>query len=129
MPINVYAVSGSPSAWRVLLALTFKQLTFNVHYLSLLDKEHKSDAYLVINPRGKVPSLIVDGITMCDSIAILGWLDRAYPNIPLLGDTPEQAAHIWQVTMDASEHLRNANKALLLPIFFQGENRATDNLQ
>ena len=128
MSINVYAISGSPSAWRVLLALTFKQLKYDVHYLNLSEQEHKSEAYLKINPRGTVPALVSNGVTMRDSIAILGWLDRAYPDKPLFGHSPEQAAYIWQATMEASEHLRNANKALLLPIFFQGADQKTDEL-
>ncbi len=128
MSIKVYAISGSPSAWRVLLALTFKQLEYDVQYLNLSEQEHKSEAYLEINPRGTVPSLVSNGVTLRDSMAILAWLDRAYPDKPLFGHTPEQAAHIWQVTMEASEHLRNANKGLLLPIFFQGADKKTDEL-
>ncbi len=129
MSIKVYAISGSPSAWRVLLALAFKQLSYEVQYLNLSDQEHKSEAYLEINPRGTVPSLVSNGTIIRDSIAILGWLDRAYPDNPLFGQTPEQAAHIWQMTMESSEHLRNANKSLLLPIFFQGVERKTEELE
>jgi glutathione S-transferase len=36
--------------------------------------EHKSDAYLKINPRGKVPALAVDGLVLTDNVASLTYL-------------------------------------------------------
>ncbi len=129
MSIKLYAISGAPSAWRVLLGLTFKQLPYEVHYLNFSEQENKSDNYLELNPRGTVPTLVTRSAIIRDSIAILAWLDRAYPGKPLFGRSAEQAAHIWQVTMEASEHLRNANKGLLLPIFFQGVENKTEVLE
>ena len=129
VPIKIYAISGAPSSWRVLLALTFKQLDYEVRYLSLDKQEHKSDDYLKINPRGAVPTLVTKSITIRDSIAILAWLDRAYTDIPLFGHTPEQASYIWQITMEANEHLRNGNKELLIPIFFQGAETKNEKLE
>ena len=87
--------------------------------------EHKSEAYLEINPRGKVPALVTDGSTLRDSIAILAWLDRAYPDRPLFGADAEQAAAVWQVTMESCDYLRDALDALLMPIFFEGATEAT----
>jgi glutathione S-transferase len=52
--------------------------------ISLTKGEHKSDAYLKINPRGKVPSLAVDGSVLTENVAILTYLARQFPEAELL---------------------------------------------
>ena len=112
----------------MLLGLTFKALDYDIRYIDGSKREHKSEAYLEINPRGKIPSLVTEGPTLRDSIAILAWLDRAYPNRPLFGADADQAAAIWQVTMESCDYLRDAADALLRPIFFGEEKKKTAEL-
>lgn len=128
MTLKVYAVSGAPRPWRVVLGLTFKGLDFETSYLEASKQEHKGEAHLSINPRGKVPSLVTEDLTLRDSIAILAWLDRAYPDKPLFGSNADEAAKIWQVTMEACDYLRSAADGLLGPIFFGGATEATPEL-
>lgn len=49
--------------------------------------EHKSDAYLKINPRGKVPALAVDGVVLTENVAILTYLAKQFPQARLLPDS------------------------------------------
>lgn len=128
MSIEIYTISGSPVGWRVLLALAFKQLDYKVNYLNLSKKENKTEAYLRINPRGTVPTMVSGHVNIGDSMAILAWLDRAHPSRPLFGATQEEAARIWHITMEACEYLRGASKDLLLPVFFHGIEEKTDEL-
>ncbi len=128
MGITVYAVSGAPRAWRVLLGLTFKGIDYDIHYLEASKREHKSEAYLKINPRGNIPALVRDGQTIRDSVAILAWLDRAYLDSPLFRATADEAAVIWQVTMESCDYLRDAADALLRPLFFGGATEKTPEL-
>ena len=86
MPITVYNISGAPRGWRVLVGLELKGLDYKVQHLSASDGEHKQPAFLNINPRGTVPALTTETITLCDSIAILAWLDREYPHNLLFGE-------------------------------------------
>jgi glutathione S-transferase len=52
---------------------------------TLLPKgEHKTEAYLKINPRGKVPALVVDGQVLTENTAILTYLGRRFPEKNLL---------------------------------------------
>jgi len=54
MAIEVFWGSGSPVAWRVLLALEYKRLPYVSHLLQFSKQEHKSPQMLALNPRGRV---------------------------------------------------------------------------
>jgi len=55
--------------------------------------EHKSEAYLKINPRGKVPALqIDDGSVITENAAILGYIARRAPEKKLLPTDPAAEA-------------------------------------
>jgi glutathione S-transferase len=60
---------------------------------TLLPKgEHKTEAYLKINPRGKVPALSVDGKVITENTAILTYLAKLFPEKKLLpADLVEEA--------------------------------------
>ncbi|TLY57914.1 MAG: glutathione S-transferase family protein, partial [Gammaproteobacteria bacterium] len=97
MAIDIYWGSGSPYAWRVLLALEYKRLPYLSHLLQFSKQEHKSPQMLALNPRGRVP-VLKDGDYVCfESLAILYYLDLKYPQPPIFGRTPEEAGTIMRV--------------------------------
>ena len=60
---------------------------------TLLPKgEHKSEAYLRVNPRGKVPALEVDGKVITENTAILTFLARRFPQKKLIPTDPVEEA-------------------------------------
>jgi glutathione S-transferase len=60
---------------------------------TLLPKgEHKSEAYLKVNPRGKVPALDVDGKVITENTAILTYIGKRYPEKNLLPKDPIEEA-------------------------------------
>lgn len=60
---------------------------------TLLPKgEHKSEAYLKVNPRGKVPALEVDGKVITENTAILTFLARHFPQKKLIPADPVEEA-------------------------------------
>lgn len=128
MDMKLWTISGAPSPWRVALALAFKGLRYDTKMLAGAKQEHKSDPYLQLNPRGTVPTLESDGLALNQSIAILAWLDREHPSTPLFGDTPTEAGHIWQTTMEIADYLPPATSKVLTPIFFENATKATDAL-
>jgi len=129
MTIKLYLVSGAPRPWRVQLGLAFKGLSYEKKILQASKREHKSEAFLKINPRGTIPVLIDRDVVMCDSIGALAWLDRAYPERPLFGETPDEAAAIWQTTTELSDYLRGACHGILHPIFFGDVQEKTPELE
>lgn len=60
---------------------------------TLLPKgEHKTEAYLKVNPRGKVPALDVDGTVITENTAILTYLGKRYPEKKLFPTDPLEEA-------------------------------------
>jgi glutathione S-transferase len=118
MSIEIHWGSGSPFSWRVLLALEHKQLPYESRLLHFSKGDHKTPAYLALNPRGEVPTLRDGDVVVRESIAILAYLDRAYPERPIFGQNPAQAAAIWQRVMESVNRLDMTADSFILPIYF-----------
>ena len=86
-----------PYSWRVLLALEYKRLPYTSHLLQFSKQEHKSPQMLALNFRGRVPVLKDGDYVVFESLAVLYYLDRKYPDPPLFGRTPEEAGVIMRV--------------------------------
>ena len=55
--------------------------------------EHKTEAYLKVNPRGKVPALDVDGKVITENTAILSYLGKRFPEKNLWPKDPLEEAN------------------------------------
>jgi len=118
MSIEVFWGSGSLYSWRVLLALEFKRLRYESQLLDLSKQEHKSAEMLKLNPRGRVP-VLKDGDFVCyESLAILGYLDRKYPEQPLFGVTAEQAGSILRRICEYQVYVEDHLNRIIATIFF-----------
>jgi glutathione S-transferase len=118
MAIELYWGSGSPFAWRVMLTLEVKGLAYESKLLEFSKGEHKSPAYLQLNPRGKVPTLKDGAFVVYESLAIMSYLDRKYPDPPLFGKTPEEAGLIWCAISECESYLVSAGDKVVRPVFF-----------
>lgn len=78
----------SSASYRVRIALNLKGLAYSRVEVSLIAGEQKSDEYLAQNAQGFVPMLVADGETIIQSLAIIDWLDRAFPQPRLIPDDP-----------------------------------------
>lgn len=61
---------------------------FDTLDLNLGAGEHLRPEYLRINPKGKVPALIVDGTVITENVAIQVWIDRQFPQAGLMPRDP-----------------------------------------
>lgn len=80
----LYWGSGSPPAWRALLALTEKGLPFRSEQVTFESGVLKTPPMLNLNPRGLVPIFIDGDVRMYESLAILQYLEWQYPEPSLL---------------------------------------------
>jgi len=105
MALEVYWGSGSPYAWRVLLALEVKQIDYESNRLSFTDEDLKSDEYLAISPRGKVPAIRDGSVTVHESIAILRYLEDLKAEPVLFGNDPAERSKIWCSIMEIMNYI------------------------
>ena len=117
MAIEIYWGSGSPFAWRVLLALEVKKLAYVSKLIEFSKKEHKTPEFLRMNPRGKVPTLKDGDFVVYESLAIIQYLDRKYPQVPLFGATPEEAGGINQDMCEVLAYMEDNSSRLTGPLF------------
>jgi len=119
MTLTFYYGSGSPFAWRVWLALEHKQIPYELKVLSFDREETKSPEYLAINPRGRVPAIVHDGLKLYESVAILEYLEDRFPQRPLLADDPAQRALARRIVAEADNYLFPALTALIEQTLFR----------
>ena len=79
---------GSPrsSAGRCVWAMEEAGTAYVLKDVDMRNKEHKSEAYLKINPMGKVPAMIDGDVTLFESMAINYYIAEKYKK-ELLGTT------------------------------------------
>jgi glutathione S-transferase len=118
MALEVYWGSGSPFAWRVMLTLEVKCLTYQSTLLEFSKGEHKASGFLKLNPRGKVPVLKDDDLVLNESLAIIAYLDKKYPDPPLFGTSPQETGLIWRAIMETEAYLLSAGDKVIRPVFF-----------
>ena len=66
------------------ITLTEAGAEFEAIPLNFRQQQHMSPEYLAINPKHKVPMLVVDGKKMTENVAIQQWIARTFPAANLL---------------------------------------------
>ena len=66
------------------VTLTEANANFEVRTINLRKEQQKSADYLKLNPKHKVPLLVVDGKTLSENVAIQIWIARNFPKAKLL---------------------------------------------
>ncbi len=93
--LKLYTYWRSTAAYRVRIALNLKGIDYEsiqVHLVKDGGAQHKA-AYKALNPQGLVPALLTEqGEVINQSMAIMEYLESAYPTVPILPtDTISQA--------------------------------------
>lgn len=93
--LTLYDYLPSQNAWKVRLLLNQLQIPCERVLVSIFEGEGRSEAFLRINPTGRVPALrLEDGRTLAESNAILAYLAEGTPLLP--GDPYARAkVHQW----------------------------------
>tara|TARA_R110002073_G_scaffold65341_2_gene163205 strand:+ start:318 stop:950 length:633 start_codon:yes stop_codon:yes gene_type:complete len=99
--MKLYTYWRSSCSYRVRIALGLKGLAWESIPVHLVKGEQGAPDYLVHNPAGFVPVLVLeDGTELTQSMAILDWLEAAYPDPALV---PEGA--LARARMLAAAHV------------------------
>jgi maleylacetoacetate isomerase len=95
---ELYTFFRSSTSFRLRIALAYKGLSYEPHYVSLPKMEHRDPAYLALNPQGLLPLLVDDGRGYTQSMAIIEYLDEAYPEPPLIPKDIHSRAYVRAVS-------------------------------
>jgi maleylacetoacetate isomerase len=87
--MKLYGYFRSSAAFRVRIALNLKKLDYDSVFVHLRRSDQSKPDYRAVNPQGLVPTLEDGGHRLIQSLAIIEYLDEAYPAPPLL---PQGAA-------------------------------------
>jgi glutathione S-transferase len=114
---KLYEATSSPNSRRVRVFLAEKGISIPRVPVDLGAKEQFSEAYVRINPRRVVPTLVLeDGTAIGEVPAILRYLEETHPEPPLLGVSAKDKALVtmWERRMELEgfavvmETVRNA---------------------
>jgi maleylacetoacetate isomerase len=89
-----YEYWRSSAAYRVRIALNLKRIDYQSRPVDLRASEQRDGDYLELNPQGLVPMLEIDGHRLTQSLAIIAYLDQAFPDPPLVPRDPADGAHV-----------------------------------
>ena len=104
---------------------------YNVVKMALLEKGipfaeetvkpgSKDEAVLAISPLGKIPFIRTPEGGMCESHAILDYLERAYPGVTMFPTDPFSAAKVRELMAYIDLHLELVARELYAQAFFGG---------
>jgi glutathione S-transferase len=93
--MKLYSNKFAPSPRRVRMYAAEKGLPLEIVEIDIAAGEHRSPAYLAVNPLAELPTLeLPDGTLLTESLAICRWLEDEHPEPNLFGRTPRERAAI-----------------------------------
>jgi maleylacetoacetate isomerase len=94
MSLELYTYFRSSAAYRVRIALNLKRLSYRPRFVHLAKGEQHQPEYHEINPQERVPALVDRGTVFTQSLAIIEYLNDAYPEPPLLPRRRDERAYV-----------------------------------
>ena len=92
--INLYSYFRSSAAFRVRIALNLKGVSYEQVPVNLREGEQWASEYKAVNPLGLVPAIATKNGSLGQSLAIMEWLEEAFPEPPLLPNNPWEKAQV-----------------------------------
>ena len=104
--MKLYTATRAPNPRRVAMFMAEKGIQIALQMVDLGKGEHRSEAYLALNPLGRLPALeLDDGRVLCESRAICTYLEGLYPTPNLMGGSAEERAFIEMADRRVELHL------------------------
>jgi glutathione S-transferase len=103
---------------------------YSLEIVEFMRGAHRSDAFLALNPKGKVPLLVTDGRPLSENLAILSYLHETFPEARLLPNS-EDAFRRAEILSDLSfcaSGLHPIVTRLRIPRFFCDEEPGTSRV-
>ncbi|MCT2558939.1 maleylacetoacetate isomerase [Tsuneonella sp. YG55] len=112
--MRLHAYFRSSTSYRLRIALNLKGLDYAIEPVNLLKSEQRGAAYRARNPFAGVPMLEAAGRDRAQSLAILEWLDEAYPDRPLLPADTEDRFTVRELAYGIASEIHAVNNLPVL---------------
>lgn len=86
--VVLYDYWRSSAAYRVRIVLNLKGVAYRAVPVDLVRDEQSAKDYVDLNHQGLVPTLLIDGHRLTQSLAIIDYLDANYENPPMVSSDP-----------------------------------------
>lgn len=96
MPQLKLFVAPNTCARVATIALEEIGVEFETSLVRTAANQQNSPEFLKINPKGKVPTLLIDGAPLTENVAILSWLAAAFPSAQLMPHTDDTLSALHQ---------------------------------
>src|SRR3546814_16538204 len=90
------------------IALEEAGAKFEGKAISLANGQHKTPEYLKVSPYGQVPTLLVDGKTLTENVAIMDWVADQHPEANLLPSDPWERIQALSYLFRPTSHRHNS---------------------
>jgi len=121
--LELYHHGSSVCAAKVRMVLAEKGFDWTGHYLDILKGDQFDPAYMKLNPKAVVPTLVDDGEVIRESTLICEYLDEKFPNPPLRPASPAGKVRMRYWTKFLDEYLH----PMCAVITFSASHRHTIN--
>jgi len=96
MPNLMLFVAPNSCARVATIGLEEIGVSFETSLVRTAANQQNSAEFLKINPKGKVPTLLIDGMPLTENVAILSWLAAEFPDAHLLPATHTKLEQLKQ---------------------------------
>lgn len=113
--MKLFSFFNSSASYRVRIALALKGIDYQTEGVNIRAGEQNRADYLRRNPIGLVPTLIGDnGEAIGQSLAIIDYLDRRYPDVPLLPASGEMRTRVLEIAFAIACDIHPVNNMRVL---------------
>jgi maleylacetoacetate isomerase len=110
----LYDYFRSSASYRVRIALNLKGVDYERVSVNLVEGDQKSADYRARNPQGLVPMLEMDGRRITQSLAIIDYLDAAFPDPAFVPSDAGDRAHVLALALTIACDIHPLNNLRVL---------------
>lgn len=114
--IQLYDYFRSTASYRVRITLALKGIEVDIKEVHLVNNggEQHQQAYLQINPQGLVPTLIIDKAILNQSLAILDYLEKQFPEPSIFPEDITERSHAYGIALSIACDIHPLNNLRVL---------------
>lgn len=112
--MKLYSFFNSSTSYRVRIALALKGLPYDYTGVNLRGSEQGQEAYRALSPAGIVPVLVDGDASLTQSLAIIDYLDRQYPEPRLIPEEPLLRARVLEIAQTIACEIHPINNIRVL---------------